>query len=86
MIELSTNQNTNKRYIVRKKLGQNVVLNDFVTGVPRPKLFGIAELTRLQLPKCNNHLVSFINVDGLSVSYIVHIFDTIKSAKWLPWF
>ena len=42
-------------------------------------LFGIAELTRLQLPKCNNHLVSFINVDGLSVSYIVHIFDTIKS-------
>ena len=43
------------------------------------ELFGIAELTRLQLPKCNNHLVSFINVDGLSVSYIVHIFDTIKS-------
>ena len=43
-------------------------------------LFGIADLiTRLQLPKCNNHLVSFIKVDGLSVSYIVHIFDTIKS-------
>ena len=42
-------------------------------------LFGIAELTRLQLPKCNNHLVSFIKVDGLSVSYIVIIFTTIKS-------
>ena len=44
-------------------------------------LFGIADLTRLQLPKCNNHLVSFIKVDGLSVSYIVDIFDTIKSRK-----
>ena len=43
-------------------------------------IFGIADLTRPQLPKCNNHLVSsFIKVDGLSVSYIVHIFDTIKS-------
>ena len=42
-------------------------------------LFGIADLTRLQLPKCNNHLVSFIKVDGLSVSYIVIIFATIKS-------
>ena len=42
-------------------------------------LFGIADLTRPQLPKCNNHLVSFIKVDGLSVSYIVNIFDTIKS-------
>ena len=40
-------------------------------------LFGIADLTRLQLPKCNNHLVSFIKVDGLSVSYIVIIFTTI---------
>ena len=39
-------------------------------------LFGIADLTRPQLPKCNNHLVSFIKVDGLSVSYIVDIFDT----------
>ena len=29
-------------------------------------LFGIADLTRPQLPKCNNHLVSFIKVDGLS--------------------
>ena len=42
-------------------------------------LFGIADLTRPQLQKCNNHLVSFIKVYGLSVSYIVHIFDTIKS-------
>ena len=42
-------------------------------------IFGIADLTRPQLPKCNNHLVSFIKVDGLFVSYIVHIFDTIKS-------
>ena len=42
-------------------------------------IFGIADLTRPQLPKCNNHLVSFIKVDGLSVSYIVDIFDTIKS-------
>ena len=42
-------------------------------------LFGIADLARLQLPKCNNHLVSFIKVDGLSVPYIVDIFDTIKS-------
>ena len=43
-------------------------------------LFGIADLiTRLQLPKCDNHLVSFIKVDGLSVSYIVIIFTTIKS-------
>ena len=42
-------------------------------------LFGIADLTRLQLRKCNNHLVPFIKVDGLSVSYIVIIFATIKS-------
>ena len=42
-------------------------------------LFGIADLTRPQLPKCNNHLVSFIKVDGLSVPYIVDIFDIIKS-------
>ena len=43
-------------------------------------IFGIADRTRPQLPKCNNHLlVSFIKVDGLFVSYIVHIFDTIKS-------
>ena len=42
-------------------------------------IFGIVDLTRPQLPKCNNHLVSFIKVDGLSVSYPVHIFDTIKS-------
>ena len=45
-------------------------------------LFGIADLTRLQLPKCNNHLVSFIKVDGLSVSYIVIIFTTITSERW----
>ena len=32
------------------------------------------------LRKCNNnHLVSFIKVEGLFVPYIVHIFDTIKS-------
>ena len=42
-------------------------------------LFGIADLTRPQLPICNNHLVSFIKVDGLSVPYIVDIFNTIKS-------
>jgi len=46
---------------------------------PHILLFGIADLTRPQLPKCKNHLVSFIKVDGLSVSYIVHIFDNIKS-------
>ena len=46
-------------------------------------LFGIADLTRLQLPKCNNHLVSFIKVDGLSVSYIVDIFDIMKSRTML---
>jgi len=28
---------------------------------------------------CNNHLVSFIKVEGLFVSYIVTLFDTIKS-------
>ena len=28
---------------------------------------------------CNSHLVSFIKVEGLFVSYIVDIFDTIKS-------
>ena len=42
------------------------------------ELFGISdmpELTRLQLPKCNNHLVSFIKVEGLFVPYIVDIFD-----------
>ena len=42
-------------------------------------LFGIADLTRPKLPKWNNHLVSFIKVEGLFVSYIVDIFDTIKS-------
>ena len=42
-------------------------------------IFGKADLTPLQLPKCNNHLVSFIKVHGLSVPYIVDIFDTIKS-------
>ena len=42
-------------------------------------LFGIADLTRPQLPKCNNHLVSFIKVYGLFVPYIVDIFYTIKS-------
>ena len=41
--------------------------------------YGIADLTRPQLPKCNNHLVSFIKVYGLFVPYIVDIFNTIKS-------
>jgi len=31
------------------------------------------------LRKCNNHLVSFIQVEGLFVPYIDDIFDTIKS-------
>ena len=48
-------------------------------------LFGIADLTRPQLPKCNNHLVSFIKVDGKSVSYIVDIFDTIKINEKVFW-
>jgi len=33
-------------------------------------IFGRADLTR---PKCNNHLLSFIKVEGLFVSYIVTI-------------
>ena len=46
-------------------------------------LFGIADLTRPQLPKCNNHLISFIKVDGLSVSYIVDIFLTpLNQERW----
>ena len=43
------------------------------------ELFGIADLTGPRLPKCNNHLVSFMKVDGLFISYIVNIFNTIKS-------
>ena len=39
----------------------------------------IADITPPQLPKCDNHLVSFIKVEGLFVPYIVNIFDTIKS-------
>ena len=44
-------------------------------------LFGIAMpmLHDLNFQKCNNHLVSFIKVEGLFVPYIVHIFDTVKS-------
>ena len=44
-------------------------------------LFGIAMpmLHDLNFQKCNNHLVSFIKVEGLFVPYIVAIFDTIKS-------
>ena len=44
-------------------------------------IFGIAMpmLHDLNSQKCNNHLVSFIKVVGLFVSYIVDIFDTIKS-------
>ena len=42
--------------------------------------FGIADITRpYSLPKCYNHLVSFIKVEGLFVPYIDDIFDTIKS-------
>ena len=33
----------------------------------------------LNFQKCINHLESFIKVEGLFVSYIVDIFDTIKS-------
>ena len=43
-------------------------------------IFGIADLTRPQLPKCNNHLVSsFIKVDGLS---IVHILSSLNQERW----
>ncbi|ACO68221.1 predicted protein [Micromonas commoda] len=41
---------------------------------------GCRSLHDPNLRKCNNHLlVSFIKVEGLFVSYIVHIFDIIKS-------
>ena len=33
----------------------------------------------LNSQKCNDHLVSFIKVEGLFFPYIVDIFDTIKS-------
>ena len=44
-------------------------------------IFGIAipMLHDFNFQKCNNHLVSFIKVEGLFVPYIVDIFDTIKS-------
>jgi len=44
-------------------------------------LFGIAMpmLHDLNSQKCNNHLVSFIKVEGLFFPYIVDIFDAIKS-------
>ena len=42
-------------------------------------IFGQPILHDPNFPKCNNHLVSFIKVEGLFVPYIVHIFDTIKS-------
>ena len=68
---MPTSQRTNEFF----SLPSLAITNDSSFG----DLFGIADLTRLQLRKCNNHLVSFIKVDGLSVSYIVIIFATIKS-------
>ena len=68
---MPTSQRTNEFF----SLPSLAITNDSSFG----DLFGIADLTRLQLRKCNNHLVSFIKVDGLSVSYIVNIFNTIKS-------
>ena len=65
---------------LRTKQGTFVINKGFIISVTNEgTLFGIADLTRLQLPKCNNHQVSFIKVDGLSVPYIVDIFDIIKS-------
>ena len=65
---------------LRTKQGTFVINKGLIISVTNEgTLFGIADLTRLQLPKCNNHLVSFIKVDGLSVPYIVDIFDIIKS-------
>ena len=40
---------------------------------------GCRSLHDPNLRKCNNHLVSFIKVEGLFVSYIDDIFDIIKS-------
>ena len=56
------------------------------TNEDMDSLFGIAMpmLHDLNSQKCNNHLVSFIKVAGLFVSYIVAIFDTIKS-KMTVW-
>ena len=40
----------------------------------------IADIT---LPKCHNHLVSFIKVEGLSVPYIVDIFGFLARESWV---
>ena len=47
--------------------------------LPSRSIFGLPILHDPNLQTCNNHLVSFIKVEGLFVPYIVHIFDTIKS-------
>ena len=39
----------------------------------------IRVMNNMIIINCTNHLVSFIKVDGLFVSYIVDIFDIIKS-------
>ena len=38
----------------------------------------IRVMNNMIIINCTNHLVSFIKVDGLFVSYIVDIFDIIK--------
>ena len=46
-------------------------------------LFGIADLTRLQLRKCNNHLVSFIKVDALLSSHTLSTFlPPLNQKRW----
>ena len=75
----STQINKGKLRLVDYELNYEGILSVFCI------LFGIADLTRPQLPKCNNHLVSFVKVDGLSVSYIVDIFDTIKINEKVFW-
>ena len=62
--------------------GANHRPSHFLRSFGPVKLFGIAihaDVHDLNFQKCNNHLVSFIKVEGLFVSYIVDIFDTIKS-------
>ena len=48
------------------------------------ELLGIADLTGPRLPKCNNHLVSFMKVDGLFIfiSYIVNILTPLNQELW----
>ena len=71
-------------YLVRQAdpHGANHRPSHFLRSFGPVKLFGIAihaDVHDLNFQKCNNHLVSFIKVEGLFVSYIVDIFDTIKS-------